>query len=126
MALSRNLLAALAVPMMTLVSFAAQAQTQPAASGVMGALTQEERLMFFAQMKQQTANMTDDQKRDFRSSQRAKFQAMSDADKQKLAADLLAKWDALPAAQKTQLQQDADKARADHPMMARMMAHRGC
>lgn len=126
MLLARNLAAVLAVAMMTVVAFAAQAQPQPAACGAMGSLTKEERLVLFLQMRERTANLTDDQKRDFRRSQREKFQAMSDADKQKFAADLKAKWDALPAARKTELQADAEKAHAEHPMLARWAANRGC
>jgi len=126
MMLSRALLPALALSMMTAVAFAADSQAQPASCGVMGWLTPEERLVLMAEMRRQTANMTDDQKHAFRQSRRAKFQSMSDADKANLAGDLKAKWDALAPARQSQMRQDAEKTRAEHPMMARLMDRRGC
>lgn len=79
--------------------------------GMMAFLTPEERMMLFTQMRDATANMTDDQRMAYRKSQRDKFMAMSDTDKQKLAADLKAKWDALPADQKAQIQQQMEQFR---------------
>ena len=120
------LVAAFASMMMTPVAFAADTSAPPAACGPMQSLTPEQRIMLFTEMHQQTASMTDDQRRDFHRQQRDKFVSMSEADRQKYMAGLQAKWDALPADQKTRLQQDAEQARSEHPMMARWSQNHGC
>jgi hypothetical protein len=93
-----------------------QGHWQGHGGGMMAFLTPEERMMLFVEMRQATANMTDEQRMAYRKAQHDKFMAMSDADKQKLAADLLAKWNALPADQKAQIQQDMGQFRANHQM----------
>ena len=120
MPLTRTLLSASALCLMTAVAFAADAplpQNPPPAGQhrPLDFLTQEERLMLFTQSRQETANMTQEQRRDFRRQQREKFMTMSEADKQKLAAGLKAKWDALTPEQQAKMKADAAAFRAAHP-----------
>jgi hypothetical protein len=100
---------------------------QPAVScshtGMMQTLTPEEQSVLFMQMRQDTANMTQDQRKAYRQSQRDKFMAMSEADQQKFAVDLKAKWDALPTDQKARIQEEHASFQAKHPMMGRMMGN---
>ena len=119
MNLSRTLPSALIGFLVATVSFAADMGT--GGPGCSGALNQDQRLMLFVEMHQATANMTKDQKKDYRRAERDKIKAMSPAERQKFAADLEAKWDALPAERKANIQEKAQAARSKHPMMAHMM-----
>ena len=121
MQLHRAVVAAAAASMMTVVAFAADNPPQGACppahfgGGFMGSLTPEQRMMRFELMRQQTANLTDDQRHAWRDAERAKFEAMSEADKQKYAASLTAQWNALPADQKAEIQKRSEQFHADHP-----------
>jgi len=121
MQLHRALVVAAAATMMTVVSFAADSPAgqacPPAHAGgdFMGSLTPEQRMMRFELIRQQTANLTDDQRHAWRDAERAKFEAMSEADKQKYAASLTAQWNALPADQKAEIQKRSEQFRASHP-----------
>ncbi len=82
------------------------ALAQPAAGGRAGTfLTPEQRAMFVEQAREQTQNMTAEQRRSWRRDQFTRLAAMSDADKAKLKADMQARWDALPQARKDQVEQ---------------------
>lgn len=74
-------------------------------------LTPNERLMLLAETRQSTADMSREQRRAYRQSERQKLQAMSGPDKQKFAAALDAKWNALPADRKAKIEAAADKFR---------------
>ena len=114
MTLSRAILPALTVMLLTTASFAADAGRPPHGDhmgGPMSFLTPEERMMLMAQMRSETIGMTDDQRKAYRDEKRTKFMAMSDADKQKLADNLKAKWDGLSNSQKADLKQQAEAMR---------------
>jgi hypothetical protein len=107
MSFSRLSLVAIAA---ALLGTAALADSAPPASppamgpghGMMrGMLSDEERMVLFADMFKATAGMTDDQKHAYRQQQRTRFMSMSDADRAKFKADLDSRWNALPADQKT-------------------------
>ena len=105
--LPRTIPAALAALLLTSAAFAADrmAPRTGAENGPMSFLTQNERMMLFVEMLQNTQGMTDDQRMALREAQRAKLEAMSDADKKQFAADLDTQWNALPADQKAQIEQ---------------------
>ena len=114
MTLSRAILPALTVMLLTTASFAADPGRPPHGDhmgGTMSFLTPEERTMLMARMRSETVGMTDDQRKTYRDEQHTKFMSMSDADKQKLADDLKTKWDALNDSQKADLKQQADAMR---------------
>ena len=109
MNLSRSFVSALALSMMTAVSFAADVPPPPACpthagSAFMGSLTPEQRMMHFADVQKATAGMSDDQAHAWRQSQHEKTAAMTADQRAASAADLQARWDALPAAKKTEIQ----------------------
>ena len=120
MLLSRNLISALALSMMTAVAFAADVPPPPACPAhagwaFMDTLTPEQRMMHFELMHQATANMTDDQRHAWRQAERAKFDAMPENDRQKYAAGLTIQWNALPADRKAAIQNEAEQRRAGRP-----------
>lgn len=96
-----------------------QGHWQGRGGGMMSFLSPEQRMMLFVEMRDETANMSDDQRMAYRKAQHDRFMAMSDADKQRLAADLQAKWNALPPDQKAQIQQQMEQYRSSHPMGGR-------
>lgn len=68
-------------------------------------LTPEQRAAFLLKAREETHDMSRDQRRAWRKDQMQKLASMSDTDKQKLKADLQARWDALPADRKARLEQ---------------------
>lgn len=68
-------------------------------------LSPEQRAAFMLQAREETRDMSRDQRRAWRKDQVQKLSAMSDTDKQKLKADLQARWDSLPADRKARIQQ---------------------
>ncbi len=86
-----------------------QGEHQP---GPFHMLSPEQRMMLFVQMRDDTANMTDDQRYAYRHQQRDKFMAMSDSERQEFAQNLQAKWDALPAAKQADIKQQMEAFRA--------------
>jgi hypothetical protein len=114
-----------------LVSGAAMAQDQSAPQsateqgehheGPFHMLSPEQKMMLFVQMRDETANMSDDQKHDYRHAQRDKFMAMSDSERQQFAQNLQAKWDALsPDKQadiRSQMQAWRQQRHAEHEQM---------
>ncbi len=120
MRLHRALLVAAALTIVTAPSFAADAPPAcpPHAGWGMGRLlTPEQRIMRFELIHRTTANMTDDQRRAWHQSERAKFEAMSEAERQKYAADLTTQWNALPADRQAALRTQAEQFRAEHAGM---------
>jgi Spy/CpxP family protein refolding chaperone len=83
--------------------------------GPMGFLTQEQRLMHFADMQKATAPMSFNQARDYRRSERNKVMDMPADQRNRYAADLKARWEALPAAKKAEIQQQATAYWNDRP-----------
>jgi hypothetical protein len=70
-----------------------------------GMLTPEQRAAFMLGAREQTHDMTPDQRHAWRKEQVQKLGSMSDTDRQKFKADLQARWDALPPDRKARLQQ---------------------
>ena len=68
-------------------------------------LSPEQRAAFLLKAREETRDMSRDQRRAWRKDQMQKLASMSDTDKQKLKADLQARWDALPADRKARLEQ---------------------
>ena|SRR5689334_20471820 len=68
-------------------------------------LSPEQRAAFMLKAREETRDMSRDQRRAWRVDQIQKLSAMSDTDKQKLKADLQARWDALPADRKARIAQ---------------------
>ena len=68
-------------------------------------LTPEQRAAFMLKAREETRDMSRDQRRAWRKDQVQKLVNMPDADRQKLKADLQARWDALPADRKARLEQ---------------------
>ena len=68
-------------------------------------LTPEQRAAFFLKAREETRDMSRDERRSWRKDQVQKLVAMPDADRQKLKAELQARWDALPADRKARLEQ---------------------
>jgi hypothetical protein len=97
---------------------AVQAQQGPAMPGPQGGfgrhqgggrlaalLTPEQRAAFMLKAREETHDMSADQRKAWRKDQIQKLASMSETDKQNLRADLQARWDALPADRKARLQQ---------------------
>jgi len=68
-------------------------------------LSPEQRAAFMLKAREETRDMSRDQRQAWRKDQVQKLASMSDTDKQKLKADLQARWDALPADRKARIQQ---------------------
>jgi hypothetical protein len=68
-------------------------------------LTPEQRAMFMAEAREQTKDMTRDQRRAWRKDQVQKITAMAPTERQAFQSGLQARWDALPAARKTRIEQ---------------------
>jgi hypothetical protein len=110
-------LAAIPMPLMAATPGAVQAEQSPTMPGpdgnlgrhgggkLAGMLTPEQRAAFMLGAREQTHDMTPDQRRAWRKEQMQKLGSMSDADRQKFRADLQARWDALPADRKARLEQ---------------------
>jgi hypothetical protein len=105
-------------PLMAATPGAVQAEQSPAMPGPEGGLaphrdggklaglfSPEQRAAFMLQAREQTKDMTQDQKRAWRKDQVQKLRNMSETDRQKFKADLQARWDALPADRKARIQQ---------------------
>jgi hypothetical protein len=109
---------------LTTAAFAADSQQPPACpvwggggqGGPMGFLSQEQRVMHFADVQKATSGMNAEQARSYRMTERDKVTAMTADQRAKYAADLKSRWDALPAAQKTELQQQAATYWKNRPM----------
>ena len=93
---------------------AAQSPTMPGPDGGMGRhqggklsafLTPEQRAAFMLKAREETRDMSRDQRRVWRKDQIQKLASMSDADKQKLKAELQARWDGLPPDREARLEQ---------------------
>jgi hypothetical protein len=94
-----------------------QAQESPAMPGPDGGfgrrpggklaafLSPEQRAAFMLKAREETRDMSRDQRQAWRKDQVQKLSAMSEPDKQKLKADLQARWDALPADRKARIEQ---------------------
>lgn len=112
-----------ALPLTALAALAAapgavQAQQSPAMPGPDGGfarhhgggklaafLTPEQRAAFMLKAREETSDMSRDQRRAWRKDQMQKLAILSDTDKQKLKTELQARWDALPADRKARIQQ---------------------
>jgi hypothetical protein len=68
-------------------------------------LTPEQRAMFMAEAREQTKDMTHDQRRAWRKDQIQKITAMSPSERQAFQSGLQARWDALPPARKNRIEQ---------------------
>jgi hypothetical protein len=106
------------LPLMAATPGAVQAEQSPTMPGPDGGLgrhpgggelagmfSPEQRAAFMLQAREQTRDMTQDQKRAWRKDQVQKLRSMSEGDRQKFKADLQARWDALPADRKARIQQ---------------------
>jgi hypothetical protein len=70
-----------------------------------GLLTPQQRAAFVLQARDETKNMTQDQRKAWRKDQTRKLLSMSAGDRQKFTGALQARWDALPDRQKARLNQ---------------------
>lgn len=70
-----------------------------------GFLSPQQRAAFMIQAREQTKDMSRDQKRTWRKEQFKKLSSMSESDRQKLQSDLQARWDGLPADRKARIEQ---------------------
>jgi Protein of unknown function (DUF3106) len=68
-------------------------------------LTPEQRVLFMADARGQTKDMTRDQRRAWRKDQIQKITAMSPTERQAFQSGLQARWDALPPARKSRIEQ---------------------
>jgi hypothetical protein len=115
--LAATLLAA-PLPLMAATPGAVQAEQSPAMPGpdggtgrhhgggkLAGMFSPEQRAAFMLQAREQTRDMTQDQKHAWRKDQVQKLRSMSEPDRQKFKADLQARWDALPADRKARMEQ---------------------
>jgi hypothetical protein len=106
------------LPLMAATPGAVQAEQNPAMPGPDGGLaphrgggklaglfSPEQRAAFMLQAREQTKDMTQDQKRAWRKDQVQKVRSMSETERQKFRADLQARWDALPADRKARILQ---------------------
>jgi hypothetical protein len=106
------------LPLMAATPAAVQAEQSPAMPGPDGGpgrhhgggklaemFSPEQRAAFMLQAREQTKDMTQDQKKTWRKDQAQKVSSMSDTDRQKFKADLQARWDALPADRKARMEQ---------------------
>jgi hypothetical protein len=110
-------LAVLPLPLLAATPGAVQAQQAPAMPGpgggfarhgggpMAGFLTPEQRAAFMLKARDETHDMTRDQRRAWRQDQMKKIQAMSDSERQAFKADLQARWDALPQDRKDRIEQ---------------------
>jgi hypothetical protein len=73
-------------------------------TGVMGSLTQEQRMMHFAEVQQAVANLSPNDMRTYRSDLHNQVLAMMPAERMRFAEDLSRKWKALPPAQRAKIQ----------------------
>jgi hypothetical protein len=104
------------LPLLAAAPAAAQAAQSPAAPGpdggfgrhhggrLAGFLSPEQRVAFMIQAREQTRDMSRDQRRAWRKDQRQKLASMNETDRQKLKADLQVRWDALPADRKDRIE----------------------
>ena len=115
--LAAGLLAA-PLPLLAATPGAVQAEQGPAMPGpdggfgrhhgggkLAGMLSPEQRAAFMLQAREQTKDMSADQKRAWRKDQFQKLTSMSDTDRQKFKTDLQARWDSLPADRKARMEQ---------------------
>lgn len=70
-----------------------------------GLLSPQQRAAFMIQAREQTKDMSRDQKRAWRKDQFQKLASLSESDRQKLRSDMQARWDALPADRKARIEQ---------------------
>lgn len=70
-----------------------------------GLLSPQQRIAFMIQAREETKDMSRDQKRAWRKDQFQKLASMSESDRQKLRSDMQARWDALPSDRKAQIQE---------------------
>jgi len=70
-----------------------------------GFLSPQQRAAFMIQAREQTKDISRDQKRTWRKEQFRKLSSMSESDRQKLQSDLQARWDGLPADRKARIEQ---------------------
>ena len=82
--------------------------------GLFQALSPEQRMMMFVDMRKDTAGMTSDQRHAYRENQRQKFAAMTGAEKQQLSAKLQSEWDSLSPDQKADFEQRFAEWRVEH------------
>jgi hypothetical protein len=78
-------------------------------------LTPQQRVAFMMKAREETRDMTRDQRQAWRKDQAQKLAAMSDTDKQALKTELQARWDALPADRKARIEQRMAKRGAPPP-----------
>jgi hypothetical protein len=112
------------LPLVAATQGAAQAAQGPAMPGpdarhhggpLAGLLSPQQRVAFMIQAREQTKDMSRDQKRAWRKDQFQKLASMSESDRQKLRSDMQARWDALPADRKARIEQRmAERKGADH------------
>jgi hypothetical protein len=110
--MKRFLLPLCAALLMTAASAQTQAQCPPRG----GFMSQEARLMQYADMEKATMGKPADAIREYRQAQREKFMAMSEADRKKATADLTKRWAALPPAEQSRIKDAFDLMRQNHPM----------
>ncbi len=121
-------LAAAPLPLLAATPGAVQAEQSPAMPGpegglgrhqgagrLAGFLTREQRVAFMLQAREQTRDMSPDQRRAWRKDQISKLKNMSDSDRQKFRADLQARWDALPPDRKARIEQRLAQRNAPPP-----------
>jgi hypothetical protein len=70
-----------------------------------GMFSPQQRVAFMLQAREQTRDMSRDQKQAWRKDQLQKLSSMSEPDRQKFKTDLQARWDALPADRKARMEQ---------------------
>lgn len=123
-------LAALPLPLLAATPGAIQAQQSPAMPGPGGGfarhhrggplaamLTPHQRVAFMLKAREETRNMTREQRRAWRRAQFHKIRNMSDSERQKFQADLQARWNALPQDRKDRIEERL--ARREGPPPAR-------
>lgn len=121
-------LAATPLPLLAATPGAVQAEQGPVMPGpqegpgrhhhggrLAGLLTPEQRIAFMLQAREQTRNMSHDQRRAWRKEQISKVQGMSETDRQKFKTDLQARWDALPSDRKARIEQRLAQRNAPSP-----------
>ncbi|GAA0545411.1 Spy/CpxP family protein refolding chaperone [Rhizomicrobium palustre] len=108
------------MPALAAASFvfaAAQAQApycgEDYGTGVMGSLSQEQRMMHYAEVQDAVANLSPNDMRSFRSDLRNHVKAMTPAERMHFAQDLTAKWKALAPQQRAKIQQSFTTYRND-------------
>ena len=111
-------LAALPLTVSAATPAVVQAQQSPAMPGPDGGfgrhhggsklaafLSPEQRAAFMLKAREETRDMSRDQRKAWRKDQMQKLASLSDTDRQKFKADLQARWDALPADRKARMEQ---------------------